>query len=180
MKFCVRLLSLAAVICLSLQARADLVGDTINSSLYNGASTSDIEAALGSTTVPGSIDNFGFTTTITGNTITVAEDGGSTICNTFNAGDICGVVLTDATEDPGYTAITLDGASTTNKLTASFSGNKVYLDFTNLTLNSGDVAIFDLTFGPNVAATPEPGSLMLLGTGALGLVGTLRRRIFTR
>ena len=35
----------------------------------------------------------------------------------------------------------------------------------------------DLTFGAQVNDTPEPGSLILLGTGLLGMAGMLRRKL---
>lgn len=180
MKLFVPILSIAALLCLSTQARADIVGDTINTSLYDGGSNTDIAFGLGTTTVPGSIDAFAITTAFTGNTITVSEDSGnSTTCNTFNAGDVCGIVIMDATKDPGFASITLDGSSTTTKLTGSIANGNVYLDFTNEELDNGDVAVFDLTYGA-VSPVPEPGSLLLLSTGALAVAGTLRKRLLNR
>jgi PEP-CTERM motif len=43
-------------------------------------------------------------------------------------------------------------------------------------LGVGD-AFWGPNFGWTTTATPEPGSLMLLGTGVLGLAGVIRRKI---
>jgi len=49
-------------------------------------------------------------------------------------------------------------------------------DIQSLRIQSGFIAIDDLQFNPGTS-TPEPGSLMLLGSGVVGLAGFLRRRL---
>ena len=69
-------------------------------------------------------------------------------------------------------------ASSSNGLTADTSGNANTGSFSDpvLELHTGGAEIGLQLYAPT-AATPEPGSLALLGTGALSTLGFVRRRI---
>ncbi len=61
-------------------------------------------------------------------------------------------------------------ATGTNETSFNISPTDTYLDFT---ATDGNVLLSSLSF---TAATPEPSSLVLLGSGILGLAGAVRRK----
>ncbi len=52
-------------------------------------------------------------------------------------------------------------------------------DISYLTMSDNYVALANLTTNFNASTTPEPSSLLLLGSGILGLAGVVRRKLFS-
>ncbi len=82
-------------------------------------------------------------------------------------------VISDNSADYGYIYPPINYSN--NGLTAVTSGNSNYSNY-NLPTYAGSGAA-EIGLRLSQTAVPEPGSLALLGTGALGLAGVLRRKL---
>lgn len=168
-------LAAAALVATSAGARADLVStDTYTLQYLFPDSGFDFGGSV-SGSLPLTADALGGTVnvSVTGSSITFTSSEGSDV--SFSSESFNGVELTDTTGTLGATSATLDAASVDPiSPVISFSGNSVFFNFAGSVYNDDTVTTFD--FGPS-SPTPEPSSITLLGTGLLGAVGLIGRKL---
>jgi hypothetical protein len=87
-------------------------------------------------------------------------------------GNISGTCLSGFFGGSGTQALTLGNFPNAVSI-GTFPVDGVLFAFCNGNCESGDIALASLT----ISAVPEPSSLLLLGSGALALLGVFRRKL---
>ncbi len=86
--------------------------------------------------------------------------------------DICGDIVSGCVNGMGQSTVVPDGTWFGIVANQPFASMTITADHVTAIAETYDLSAFDM------ARTPEPGTLILLGTGMLGLAGTLRRKLF--
>lgn len=122
-----------------------------------------------------------FTTTLSDFTIYLLTDNSyfydTAVGLSVDGGGVVSVALSGTTNNTNvFVSFHVTGATSTDVFTIYATGKNQALPTTG---TANRVALGGFTFQPDTAVTPEPDSLVLLGTGLLGALGVARRRFQT-
>ena len=163
-----RFIIAAALLTASIAARADVVYTLTltdpSSSLYSGTGTLSLASAPSASGVTNysASQVTGLSFTIDGETFAKSDPSATVSTVQFLNGSLTDITFADAL-----------GVTPNRFALQTTSGYAFYYN------NELSAAYGSITASPAIAATPEPSSLLLLGTGVLGVAGVIKRRFAT-